>query len=126
MAKRFFEDFKPGSVIEYGPRLVTREEIIAFAQQFDPQPMHLDDEAARASMLGGLCASGWHSCALAMRLIADGILHDADAMGSPGIDEVRWIVPLRPNDRITLRATVLSARTSRSRPQIGFVDFASN
>lgn len=123
MQTRHWEEFTAGSVIEYGPRLVTREEIVAFAQQFDPQPMHLDDAAARASMLGGLSASGWHICALAMRMIADGILHDAEAMGSPGVDEVRWIVPLRPGDRIMLRATVADCRTSRSRPEIGFTAF---
>jgi acyl dehydratase len=123
MGKRTFEDFAVGSVVEYGPRVVTRGEIIDFARQFDPQPMHLDDDAGRNSMLGGLSASGWHTCALAMRLIAEGIFNDSEAMGSPGIDEVRWMLPLRPNDSITLRATVLDMRTSRSRPQIGFIAY---
>ena len=123
MSKLFWEDFAKGNVAEYGPRLVTREETIAFAQQFDPQPIHLDEEAARASMLGGLSASGWHTCALAMRMIADGFVLNAASMGSPGVDEVRWHTPLRPGDSITLRATVLDTRASRSRPEMGFVAF---
>jgi acyl dehydratase len=123
MAKRFWEDFETGGVIAYGPRRVTRDELIAFAAEFDPQPIHLDDEAARASMLGGLSASGWHTCSLTMRMIADGVLRDTSSMGSPGVDEVRWIVPLRPDDDITLRATVLDTRVSRSRPELGFVKF---
>ena len=123
MSKLFWEDFATGSVAEYGPRLVTREETVAFARQFDPQPIHLDEEAARASMLGGLSASGWQTCALAMRMIADGFVLNAASMGSPGVDEVRWHTPLRPGDTITLRATVLDTRPSRSRPEMGFVAF---
>ena len=123
MSKLYWEDFAKGSVAEYGPRAVTREEIVAFAAEFDPQPIHLDEDAARASMLGGLSASGWHTCALAMRMIADGFLLNSSSMGAPGVDEVRWIVPLRPNDSITLRATVLDTRISRSRPELGFVTF---
>jgi len=123
MARRFFEDFGKGDVAEYGPRTVTREEIVAFAAEFDPQPIHLDEAAGRASMLGGLAASGWHTCALAMRMMADGFLLDAASMGAPGVDEVRWIAPLRPGDSITLRASVLDTRPSRSRPDMGFVTF---
>jgi acyl dehydratase len=123
MAKLSWEDFAAGNVAEYGPRQVTLAEMIAFATEFDPQPIHLDEEAARASMLGGLSASGWHTCSLAMRMIADGILHNAMSMGAPGVDEVRWIVPLRPDESITLRATVLDTRVSRSRPDMGFVKF---
>ena len=123
MAKRFFEDFTKGDVAEYGPRSVTREEIVAFAAEFDPQPIHLDEAAGRASMLGGLSASGWHTCALAMRMIADGFLLESSAMGAPGVDEVRWIAPLRPGDSITLRASVLDTRLSRSRADMGFVTF---
>jgi acyl dehydratase len=124
MPTRYFEDFAKGSVADYGPRLVTREEIVGFAAEFDPQPMHLDEEAARVSMLGGLSASGWHTCGLAMRMIVDGPLQDSSAMGSPGVEEVRWLRPLRPGDRITLRVTVADTRTSASRPDLGFVTFA--
>jgi len=123
MPSIYWEDFVAGSVTDYGPRRVTREEIIDFALQFDPQPMHLDEEAARSSMLGGLCASGWHMCGLAMRMIVDGILRDSASMGAPGVDEVRWVKPLRPGDDITLRTTVLDTRVSRSRPEMGLINF---
>ena len=121
MTKLYFEDFKPGNVTEYGPRLVTREEIVAFAAEFDPQPMHLDEEAARGSMLGGLAASGWHTCCLLMRMAADGFILNSASMGAPGVDEVKWLKPLRPGTRITLRVSVLESRVSNSRPEMGFV-----
>ncbi len=121
MAKRYFEDFKPGAVTEYGPRLVTREEIVAFAAEFDPQPMHLDEEAGRATMLGGLGASGWHVCCLMMRMAADGFALDSSSMGAPGVDEVNWLKPMRPGARVTLRVSVLESRVSNSKPDRGFV-----
>ena len=123
MAKFYWEDFVVGSVAEYGPRLVTREEIIAFAAEFDPQPMHMDEEYARSTMLGGLAASGWHTCAIGMRLIADGFMTNSAGVGSPGIDEVKWHRPVRPGDRLTLRQTVLDKRPLKSRPQWGLVRF---
>lgn len=123
MPKYYWEDFVPGSVEEYGPRLVTREEIIAFAASYDPQPMHLDEEAARATLLGGLSASGWHSCAIMMRMVAEGFVLNSSCMGSPGIDEVKWRKPVRPGDKLKLRRTVLDARGSNSRPDRGFVRF---
>jgi acyl dehydratase len=123
MPKLHWEDFKPGAVAVYGPRLVTREEIVAFAAEFDPQPMHLDEAAASATLLGGLGASGWQICCLLMRMIADGFLLDSTSMGAPGIDEVRWLKPLRPGTQIRVRATVLDTRASNSRPAMGFVKF---
>ncbi len=123
MTKYYWEDFEPGAVTMYGPRLVTREEIIAFAAEFDPQPMHLDEVAASGTLLGGLGASGWHSCALLMRMICDGFVLDAASMGSPGVDEVRWLKPLRPGTQVRLRATILDKRVSNSRPDRGFVKF---
>ena len=123
MPKFYFEDFSPGWTAEYGPRRVTREEIIGFAAQFDPQPMHLDEEAARGTMLGGLGASGWHTCCVMMKMIADGLLLDAASMGAPGIDEVRWLKPVRPGDSLTVRGSVLAARASQSKPDRGFVNF---
>ena len=123
MPKLHWEDFKPGAVAVYGPRLVTREEIVAFAAEFDPQPMHLDEAAAGATLLGGLGASGWQICCLLMRMIADGFLLDSTSMGAPGIDEVRWLKPLRPGTQIRVRATVLDMRASNSRPEMGFVRF---
>src|SRR5262245_30915483 len=110
MSKRHWEDFAKGDIAEYGPRTVTRDEIVAFAQGVDPEPQHLDEKAALASMLGGLSASGWHTCAIAMRLMADGFLRDSSSMGAPGVDEVRWIAPLRPGDTVMLRALVLDTR----------------
>ena len=124
MSKLYWEDFTPGSVTEYGPRLVTHEEIVAFAAEFDPQPMHLDEDAARATMLGGLAASGWHSCCLVMRMMADGFVLNSSSMGGPGVDEVRWLSPVRPGDRLTLRVRVLESRPSKSRPEMGLVRFA--
>jgi len=123
LSKLHWEDFVVGSVAEFGPRLVTREEIIAFAAEFDPQPMHMDEDFARATMLGGLAASGWHTCAIGMRLIADGFMSDSSSVGSPGIDEVRWHKPVRPGDRLTLRRTVLESRPLNSRPEWGLVRF---
>ena len=123
MPKLYWEDFKPGAVAVYGPRLVTREEIVAFAAEFDPQPMHLDEAAASATMLGGLGASGWHTCCLLMRIIADGFILDSSSMGAPGIEELRWLKPLRPGTQIRVRATVLDTRASNSRPAMGFVKF---
>jgi acyl dehydratase len=121
MAKLYFEDFKPGTVATYGPRMVTRDEIVAFAAQYDAQPMHLNEEAGEASLLGGLAASGWHTCCLMMRMICDGFLLDSSSMGSPGVEDVRWLAPLRPGACISLRTTVIEKRVSRSRPEMGFV-----
>lgn len=123
MSKLHWEDFQTGAIAIYGPRLVTREEIVGFAAEFDPQPMHLDETAASATMLGGLGASGWHTCCLLMRMIADGFILDSSSMGGPGVEEVRWLKPLRPGTRIRVRSTVLDKRTSTSRPEMGLVKF---
>lgn len=123
MPKLYWEDFQPGAVAVYGPRLVTREEIIAFAAEFDPQPMHLDEAAASATMLGGLGASVWHTCGLMMRILVDGLFGNAASMGAPGVDEVRWLKPLRPGTEIRVRTITLETRPSSSRPERGFVKF---
>ena len=123
MSKLHWEDFQPGAIAIYGPRLVTREEILAFAAEFDPQPMHLDEMAGAASMMGGLGASGWHSCCLLMRMIADGFILNSSSMGGPGIEEVRWLKPLRPGTNIRVRSTVVETRASGSRPQMGLAKF---
>jgi acyl dehydratase len=119
--KLFFEDFTVGRVAEYGDALVTADEIKAFAAAFDPQPMHLDEEAARATIVGGLCASGWHTCCMMMRIVADGFILNSSSMGAPGVEEIRWFVPVRPGDRLRVRATVLETREPKSRPDFGFV-----
>jgi acyl dehydratase len=121
--KFYFEDFSTDWTAEYGPRRVTREEIVGFAAQYDPQPMHLDEEAARATMLGGLAASGWHTCAIMMKMIADGLLLDTASMGAPGIDEVKWLRPVRPGDSLTVRGSVTGVRTSQTKQDRGFVTF---
>jgi acyl dehydratase len=123
VSRLHWEDFNPGSVIECGSRLVTREQILAFAAEFDPQPMHLDEAAASASLLGGLSASGWHSCCILMRMLTDSFIGASSFLGSPGVEEVRWVAPLRPGERVTARTTVLETRVSKSRPQMGFVKF---
>jgi acyl dehydratase len=122
-AKLHWEDFQTGAVAVYGPRRVTREEIVAFAAEFDPQPMHLDEAAAANTLLGGLGASGWHSCCLLMRMIADGFLLNSSSMGGPGIEEVNWLKPLRPGATIRIRSTILETRASNSRPEMGLVRF---
>jgi acyl dehydratase len=116
-----FEDFAPGRFGSFGPRHVSREEIIAFAAEFDPQPMHLDEEAARESMLRGLAGSGWHLCSLMMRMMCDGFIGRTASLGSPGVNEVRWLSPLRPGDDLTLDVDVIEARVSKSRPTTGLV-----
>jgi acyl dehydratase len=116
-----FEDFRPGHFATLGPRHVTRAEIIAFASEFDPQPMHLDEEVARRSMAGGLSGSGWHMCALAMRMQVDGFIKDSQSIGGLGVDEVKWLAPLRPGDDLSLSIHVDDARPSKSRPDRGIV-----
>ncbi len=117
----FFEDFIEREVKTYGSYTVSEEEILAFAREFDPQPMHLDAEAGKASMLGGLAASGWHACSIMMRLMCDGFLLRAAGLGSPGVREVKWRQPIHPGDVLSLRRTVLESRTSKSKPDMGLV-----
>src|SRR2546423_7381203 len=114
-----FEDFPPGRLGTFGPRHVTREEMLAFAAEFDPQPMHLDEEAAKASMLQGLSGSGWHLCSIMMRMMFDGFIGRTASMGSPGVNEVRWLAPLRPGDDLMLVMEVEEGRGSKSRPETG-------
>jgi acyl dehydratase len=119
----FFEDFKPGHLGRFGPQHVTAEEIRAFASEFDPQPMHLDEEAASRSLLKGLAGSGWHLCSITMRMMFDGFIGRTASLGSPGVNELRWLAPFRPGDDITLDVEVVEARVSKSRPSTGIVTF---
>ena len=121
MSKLYWEDFSPGRAFEHGPRRITREEIVAFAGRYDPQPFHLDDAAARDSIYGGLIASGWMTCGVLMRMLVDHVISPVASMGSPGVDELRWLRPVRPGDRLRARVTVLETRRSRSRPDRGIV-----
>lgn len=119
--KWYFEDFEVGKTINAGSRTVTEEEIVAFATQFDPQPFHVDQTAAAQSIYGGVIASGWHTCGMMMRLMVDSFMRDSASMGSPGVDEIRWVKPVRGGDTLTVTATVLEARPSTSKPDRGVI-----
>ena len=121
---RYFEDFKVGDVIPCGSRTVSKEEIIAFAQQFDPQPFHIDEVAAKTSMFGGLVASGWHSVCICMRMAVDTILLDTANNGSPGVEKVRFLKPLWPGDTVRAQCRVTEAVLSKSKPDRGRVNMA--
>ena len=116
-----FDDFDAGQVVDLGSHTVSDEEILAFARQWDPQPFHVDPEAARDSVFGGLIASGWHTGAMWMRLYVDSLLDGAASMGSPGIEELRWLAPVRPGDTLHGRLTVLETTPSERRPDRGTV-----
>jgi acyl dehydratase len=118
---RYFEDYHPGAVFEYGEIRVDEAEIIEFARRFDPQDMHVDPEAAKRGRFGGLIASGWHTAAMMMRLVVENFLPKKASLASPGIDELRWLRPVRPGDVLRVRVTVLEATRSRSRPDRGVV-----
>jgi len=119
--KYYWEDFPIGKVIEFGGLAVTQEDIIRFAREFDPQPFHLDPEAAQHSTFGGLIASGWHTCALVMRMMCDAYLLESASLGSPGVENIRWMKPVRPGDTLRVRNVVLDARPLESRPNVGLV-----
>ncbi len=121
VAERYFEDYVDGAVFDCGQIHVEQSEIIAFAKRYDPQAFHTDPEAAAHSIYRGLIASGWHTAALMMRLLVAKYLSGVASLGSPGIDELRWIAPVRPADTLSVRVTVLEARRSRSKPDRGVV-----
>ena len=118
---RYFEDFQAGDVYELGSHTVTAAEIVDYARQFDPQPFHVDESAAVDGPFGGLIASGWHTGAMWMRIYVDSVLNDTISMGSPGIEELRWLVPVRPGDTLSARLTVLETSPSSRRPDRGTV-----
>src|ERR1700730_745198 len=120
-ADRYFEDYLPGAVVECGRIPVTEAEIIEFARRYDPPYMHVDAEAAARGRFGGLVASGWHTAAVTMRLVVDNFLPEAASLASPGLDELRWLKPVRPGDVLRIRVTVVEATPSRSRPDRGMV-----
>jgi acyl dehydratase len=117
----YFEDYVPGSVYTFGSIPVIESEVLEFAKKFDPQPMHVDPEAAARGLFSGLIASGWHTAGLMMRLYADHFLSFPASIVSPGIDELRWIQPVRPGDVLSIRVTVLDAKLSQSKPDRGVV-----
>ncbi|PWF47706.1 MaoC family dehydratase [Massilia glaciei] len=117
----YFEDFFVGQEIDLGTRLVSEEEIIAFATQFDPQPFHIDHEAAEASIFGGVIASGWHTCSMMMRMVVDGLMSASSSMGSPGVDAVRWLLPVHAGDTLSVLYRTTKVKASASRPDRGVV-----
>lgn len=120
---RYFEDFAVGDEFKLGSKTVSADEIIEFAAEFDPAPFHLSEEGGRNSMFGKLVASGWHSCAIAMRMICDGFWLECASQGSPGVEKCRWLAPVAPGDTLTGHAEVTGCRLSGSRPSIGFTTF---
>lgn len=121
LKKWYFEDFKVGQAIEVGTRTVSEEEIIDFASKFDPQPFHIDKDAAANSIYGGIIASGWHTCSMMMRMMVDHFLRQSSSMGSPGVDEIRWLKPVRAGDTLSVSTTILETRPSTSKPDRGVV-----
>jgi acyl dehydratase len=119
--ERYFEDYPVGAVFTGGPLAVSEADILDFARRYDPQPMHVNKTAAEAGPFGGLIASGWHTGALMMQLFVAHFLSPASSLASPGLDELRWLKPVRPGDRLSLRVTVLTARVSRSKPDQGIL-----
>lgn len=117
----FWEDFVLGSVREFGAMAVTKEAVLAFAREFDPQPFHLDEAAARASLFGRLAASGWHTCAMAMRMMCDDYLLRSSSLGSPGLENLKWHKPVHPGDTLSVRLEVVATRPMASRPAVGLV-----
>ena len=117
----FWEDFPVGQVREFGSHLVTREAVLAFAREFDPQPFHVDDAAAEASLFGRLAASGWHTCAMAMRMMCDAYLLESASLGSPGLEKLSWKKPVYPGDTLHVRLEVLESRGLASRPDVGMI-----
>ena len=119
--KYYWEDFPVGSTREFGGITLSQDDIVRFAREFDPQPFHVDEAAATASFFGGIIASGWHTCALAMRMMCDAYLLETASLGSPGVDSIKWLKPVRPGDTLRIRSSVLDARPLESKPHIGLV-----
>jgi acyl dehydratase len=121
MTRWYFEDFYAGQEIDLGQRTVSEEEIVAFATQFDPQPFHVDRAAAEASIYGGVIASGWHTCSMMMRMVVDGMMNASSSMGSPGLENVRWLLPVRAGDTLSVRYLTQQVKASHSKPDRGVV-----
>lgn len=121
MPRWFFEDFTEGFTLELKGPKVGADEIVSFAKQFDPQYFHTDPEAAKKSLFGNLCASGWHTAAMTMKMMCDGYLLDSSSLGSPGIDELRWVKPVFVDDTLSMKMTVLEVKPSRSKPTMGAI-----
>lgn len=121
LKERYFHDYQPGERFEFGNYLVTEDEILEFARQYDPQAFHLDHDAAAKTHFGGLVASGWMTCSIMMRMLVDHYISPLSSMGSPGLENIKWLVPVRPGDRLRTQVKVISTRQSKSKPDRGFV-----
>ena len=117
----YWEDFREGEVREFGRTTLKHDDIVRFASEFDPQPFHIDDAAAAGSLWGGLIASGWHTAAIAMRMMCDEYLLRAASLGSPGLDSLKWLLPVRPGDTLSVRLTILETRPLESKPGVGLL-----
>ncbi len=118
---RYFEDYQKGAVHEFGPIKMEKSRMLEFAKEFDPQPIHVDEEFAKNGLYEGLISSGWHTGSIMMRLYADNYLSPASSLGSPGLDELRWLLPVRPEDRLSVRISIMDAKLSKSKPDRGIV-----
>jgi acyl dehydratase len=123
MSLMYLEDFQPGQTFALGSIDVTHEQVVEFAKQFDPQPFHIDIDAGGQSIFGGLIASGWHTCSLMMRMLVDNLFSRTATLGSPGVNQIRWILPVRPGDTLTASTRVLAVTSSVSKPDRGTVEF---
>lgn len=120
--ERYFEDYVAGSIYEFGTIAVTEDEVIDFAKRYDPQSFHIDPEAAKKSHFGGIISSGWLTVSLAMRLLVDNYVSSVASLGSPGVNDLKWLKPVRPGDELSIKVTILDARRSRSKPNRGMVN----
>lgn len=118
---RYFEDFKPGDIMTHDGISLSEDDILEFAGKYDPQPFHTDTAAAEQTIYGGIIASGWHTASTTMRMMYESFIRESSSMGSPGLDSIRWLIPVRPGDVLTLRVTVRETRRSRSKPDRGIV-----
>lgn len=118
---RYFEDFQEGESLELGQKTMNKEEIIRFAEEFDPQPFHLDEEAAKKSLFGKVAASGWHTASVFMRLYVDNVLNHSASLGAPGIEKLRWLKPVYPGDTLTAKYFIKNKRVSEKRPEVGII-----
>ena len=117
----YLEDYREGLVLEYGPVLIEKEDIVKFAEEFDPQYFHVNEVLAEDSQFGGLIASGWHTCSVMMRLLVDNFISKRSSLGSPGVEKIRWIQPVRPNDSLKLKLEIIENRLSNTKPDRGLV-----
>jgi acyl dehydratase len=123
LTDRYFEDYREGEQFEFGNYLITEEEIIEFATRYDPQPFHVDKTAASGTVFGGLIASGWMTASIGMRMLVDNFISAKSSMGSPGVDEMRFVKPVRAGDKLRLRVSIMSTRKSQSKPDRGVLQF---